>query len=81
MQEWANKGLESNQTYQLDWCASVKFWKNKYNIIAAEAKPHTKQNRRMVSDYVKLARELKLMLEEIIKSGADQPVVFGMLVK
>ncbi|KAL9544867.1 hypothetical protein PS6_008542 [Mucor atramentarius] len=81
IQEWANKSLESSPTYQPDWCASVKFWKNKYNIVATEAKPKAKQNRGIVSDYVKLGRELKLMFEKLIYSGVDNPEVYGLLVK
>lgn len=81
IQDWANKSLESSLIYQPDWCASVKFWKNKYNIIATEAKPKAKQNRGIVSDYVKLGRELKLMLEKLIHCGVNDPKVYGLLVK
>ncbi|KAI8874671.1 hypothetical protein K501DRAFT_160226, partial [Backusella circina FSU 941] len=81
IQEWANKSLESSSAYQPDWCASVKFWKNKYNIIAIEAKPKAKQNRGTISDYVKLGRELKLMLGKLIYSGVNEPEVYGLLVK
>jgi hypothetical protein len=54
IQEWANKSLDTSLAYQPDWCASIKVWKNKYNIIATEAKPKAKQNRRITSDHVKL---------------------------
>ncbi|KAI8081810.1 uncharacterized protein B0P05DRAFT_447289, partial [Gilbertella persicaria] len=81
IQEWANKSLESSSTYQPDWCASVKFWKNKYNIIATEAKSKANQNRGIISDYVKLGRELKLMLEKLIYSGVNEPEVYGLLLK
>lgn len=71
----------SSTTSQRDTITSVRFWKSTYDVVAAEAKPRTKQRREIISEYLKPGRELELMLEKSVLSVVENPEVYGLLIK
>lgn len=79
----ANVVLNNKNDDQLkpDWIAYVKPWFKKLNIIACEVKPPSKVGRGDISDYVKLAIEMKDMLDELMNAGVASASVLGILVE
>ncbi|KAI8884615.1 hypothetical protein K501DRAFT_130576, partial [Backusella circina FSU 941] len=66
LHEWVNCTLESSNFYKPDRLASINPWKTNYNITIGKIKPPSKTNRGALSDFVKLVRQVKLALEDMI---------------
>lgn len=78
----ANDDLDVKETvYKPDWVLFAKGYSMLTVIGTLELKLAHKRNPGCVSDYVKLAKEMKLVLHQLIHLGVSRPVASGILVQ
>jgi hypothetical protein len=79
----ANKTLKSSQStiFKPDWVLYVVPWYIKREIGACEVKAPNKTNPGPISDFAKLALQMKSMVNELVHLGVDDPRAYGFLVE
>ena len=76
----ANVSLDSALGYKPDYGAYVNGLSEKYVVLVAEFKHPTGRQKQLESDFIKLGKEMRCMINKLIKVGVEKPVVCGILV-
>ncbi|KAI9308178.1 hypothetical protein BJ944DRAFT_260724 [Cunninghamella echinulata] len=76
-----NDNENQNILYKPDWLVYTKSWRTKAVLGVMELKVAYKRNPSLISDFVKLGREMKLTLNELIYRGIKNPMVCGILIE
>ncbi|OAD77126.1 hypothetical protein PHYBLDRAFT_68062 [Phycomyces blakesleeanus NRRL 1555(-)] len=76
-----NDTKKDDLVYKPDWALFAKSGSMLTVIGTLELKVAYKRNMGYVSDYVKLAKEMKLVLHRLIYLGVTRPVAYGILVQ
>ncbi|KAF7727354.1 hypothetical protein EC973_007663 [Apophysomyces ossiformis] len=67
--------------FKPDWVVYTKTWKAKATLGVMELKVAHKKNPGYITDFVKIAKEMKMTINEMVCQGVDHPVVCGILVE
>ncbi|KAI9006646.1 hypothetical protein CLU79DRAFT_723739 [Phycomyces nitens] len=80
-----DKAKQSNNTnnglYKPDWVVYAKSGPSLTAIGVMELKVEYKRNPNFITDFVKLGKQMKLILHELLYAGVPAPVVCGILVQ
>ncbi|KAG2219619.1 hypothetical protein INT45_011344 [Circinella minor] len=88
--QWANgklggkrKSGDDDNNYKPDFVVFVSHRNDRYDIAVSEVKPPSNANSNNVveSDLVKIGKEMKWMINNLIKRGIENPVVCGILLQ
>ncbi|CAO3614805.1 unnamed protein product [Cunninghamella echinulata] len=89
--EWVNNVLSScrkrkldnnnnnKSMYKPDWALYIRPWNERFDLAICELKTVNNMNRGIISDFVKLGRQIKMMMDDLILASVDG-VVTGILV-
>ncbi|KAL1934518.1 hypothetical protein VTP01DRAFT_6700 [Rhizomucor pusillus] len=76
---WANTSLQERKEFKPDYALFVNGLSKRFVVLVAEFK-HPESKQRMESDMVKIGKEMRAMLNRLVKLGIKDPIVCGVLV-
>ncbi|KAI7854488.1 hypothetical protein BDC45DRAFT_535502 [Circinella umbellata] len=88
--QWANgkldgkrKSGDDDNNFKADFVVFVSYRNDRYDIAVSEVKPRLNANTNNVveSDLVKIGKEMKWMINNLIKCGTENPVVWSILLQ
>lgn len=74
----ANGALQENSVFKPDFQVLSQIINTKYVVIVAEFKPKD-NNSAVESDFLKLAKQMKLMFNDAVEKRIPEPTVCGLL--